>query len=572
MEVRLSGPATYKITKSIAMVSNMTLRIGKNTTLFSDRPICDPHRGKDSCVQNPRCPTLQWPSGPTAILCGTNLTNVAIVGDEDLSSTIDGGGWLWYEAGLANASMQGVGPRTYELAWSSNLSISTVRFVNSPSWTVHPTFSTNVRADRIEIQNPRFTPNTDGFDPDSCVGVVLSNSHIDTGDDGISLKSMNSTVVGSTHKMRREAEEKAKKDEERRALREAERKALEAAQSKARAEAERKAREDEARALEAAQNKARAEAERKAREDEARALEAVQNKARAEAERKAREDEARALEAAQNKARAEAERKAREDEARALEVAQNKARAAAERKAREDEARALEAAVAAAAAAAASKTTSDDSDPNASFPPSAPGLDGGITSGVAGLSMDDGARPKSSSIPGPNSNARGPPAPPSSSSSSTTQTMQLRVTIPGHVGPGDTFQIRTPAGTVMNVVVPVGKYGGQALVVSVPISSDSTAPNSTTARPHPPRPTASVPTTTKATSVRVSFPVARLGVEFHNGLVTRLEPQAAQVGVRLGDCFWKIGGIDFRIQTQAGMRVLTCPPGKRPGDRVMYQL
>jgi hypothetical protein len=89
----------------------------------------------------------------------------------------------------------------FELAWSRNVTISGVRFQNSPSWTVHPTFCEDVLVEHVEIINPRFTPNTDGFDPDSCVNVVLRHSLIDTGDDGISIKSMNSTVPGSSHIM-----------------------------------------------------------------------------------------------------------------------------------------------------------------------------------------------------------------------------------------------------------------------------------------------------------------------------------------------------------------------------------
>lgn len=39
----------------------------------------------------------------------------------------------------------------------------------------------------------------DGFDPDSCTDVVLHDSVIDTGDDGISIKSSNSTEPGAKH-------------------------------------------------------------------------------------------------------------------------------------------------------------------------------------------------------------------------------------------------------------------------------------------------------------------------------------------------------------------------------------
>ena len=56
-----------------------------------------------------------------------------------------------------------------------------------------PTFCDGVLAESIRILNPRFTPNTDGFDPDSSVNVVLRDSVIDTGDDGVSVKSGNVT-------------------------------------------------------------------------------------------------------------------------------------------------------------------------------------------------------------------------------------------------------------------------------------------------------------------------------------------------------------------------------------------
>lgn len=202
--VLLSGPdATYRVTDSLALRSNLTLHLDTNTSLFSDQQLCDPHTYPASpCEQNPRCPTLYWSHGPTAVLCGTNLTNVAITGEgPERGSVIDGGGWPWYDIGVKDPSRWGTGPRSFEVTWSRNVTVSGVRFQNSPSWTVHPTFCEDVLVEHIEIRNPRFTPNTDGFDPDSCVNVVLRDSLIDTGDDGISIKSMNSTIPGSEHVM-----------------------------------------------------------------------------------------------------------------------------------------------------------------------------------------------------------------------------------------------------------------------------------------------------------------------------------------------------------------------------------
>ena len=184
----LLSHGTFKITESLALASNLTLKVAANTSLFSAFTPAMPTR------QNVRCPTLYWPHGPTAILCGTNLTNVAVVGADMESSTIDGGGWPWYAAGVANHSMQGQGPRLFEVAWTRNVTLAHVTFQNSPSWTVHPTFCNRVLAHHVRILNPRFTPNTDGFDPDSSTDVVLHDSIIDTGDDGISIKSGNSSA------------------------------------------------------------------------------------------------------------------------------------------------------------------------------------------------------------------------------------------------------------------------------------------------------------------------------------------------------------------------------------------
>jgi len=181
---------TFRVRASIAMTSDTTLLLGRNTALFNAFGPGDP------IVQEPRCSTLYWKHGPTAVLCGTNLSNIAILGTDESSSVLDGGGWPWYLAGIANKSMQGSGPRMFEPTWSTNITLSRIGFLNSPAWTVHPTYCKGVLAEHISILAPRFTPNTDGFDPDSTSDVVLRDSIIDTGDDGISIKSQNATVNG----------------------------------------------------------------------------------------------------------------------------------------------------------------------------------------------------------------------------------------------------------------------------------------------------------------------------------------------------------------------------------------
>ena len=177
--------ATYRITRSIVLQSNITLLLDKNTTIFSAQSSLNTtNPGGESCSR------AYWSKyNTTGILCGSNITNVAIVGMGADTSFIDGGGWPWYER-----QEFGIGPRLFEVTWSYNITMSHVTFCNSPSWTIHPMYSKLITAEYIRIINPRFTPNTDGWDPDSCEDVTLTHSLIDTGDDGVSIKSGNVTL------------------------------------------------------------------------------------------------------------------------------------------------------------------------------------------------------------------------------------------------------------------------------------------------------------------------------------------------------------------------------------------
>jgi polygalacturonase len=67
--------------------------------------------------------------------------------------------------------------------------IEGVSFSNPPFWTIMPAFTDNITITGITIENPDFSPNTDGIDPSSCKNVHISNCHISVGDDCIVIKS-----------------------------------------------------------------------------------------------------------------------------------------------------------------------------------------------------------------------------------------------------------------------------------------------------------------------------------------------------------------------------------------------
>jgi len=60
---------------------------------------------------------------------------------------------------------------------------------NSPFWTLHPLYSSNVYIADITILAPQNSPNTDGVDVDSSDNVLIERITVSNGDDMIAIKS-----------------------------------------------------------------------------------------------------------------------------------------------------------------------------------------------------------------------------------------------------------------------------------------------------------------------------------------------------------------------------------------------
>ena len=98
--------------------------------------------------------------------------------------------------GRAGESDWWIDPKEKRIAWRGHL-IYTQRcknmlfqgLINSPSWNLHPAFSEELDFIDLQIRAPWDSPNTDGFDPESCRKVRLLGTEISVGDDCIALKS-----------------------------------------------------------------------------------------------------------------------------------------------------------------------------------------------------------------------------------------------------------------------------------------------------------------------------------------------------------------------------------------------
>ncbi len=64
-----------------------------------------------------------------------------------------------------------------------------VRFQNSSAWNIHPYFCEDLTIRNVSVNNPYYAQNGDGIDVDSCNRVHIHHCDLQTGDDGLCLKS-----------------------------------------------------------------------------------------------------------------------------------------------------------------------------------------------------------------------------------------------------------------------------------------------------------------------------------------------------------------------------------------------
>lgn len=203
---RVVVPAGAFKTGSIALRSNMELHLEKGAGLY----------GSENWDDYPVVAGLPFGTMFRALISGYNLSNVKVTGSNDAvpgsDSIIDGVGWSWWciaqhavippaYCSAFNQTGQTLPhgrliPKLVEFFNCTEVTISDFTAQNSPFWTITPTFSSNVKVQRMTVLNPRHVGQTDGVDPDSCVNCLVEDCYIDVGDDGISIKAYNVAGYG----------------------------------------------------------------------------------------------------------------------------------------------------------------------------------------------------------------------------------------------------------------------------------------------------------------------------------------------------------------------------------------
>ena len=80
-------------------------------------------------------------------------------------------------------------PKGVFLSHCTHIGLQGITVKNTPSWNIHPYFSSHLDFIDIKLESPSDSPNTDGCDPESSDHVNLIGIKFSVGDDCIAIKS-----------------------------------------------------------------------------------------------------------------------------------------------------------------------------------------------------------------------------------------------------------------------------------------------------------------------------------------------------------------------------------------------
>jgi len=132
-----------------------------------------------------------WEGNPldmfSAIITGVNVKHVELYGQGMIegNASRDPDNW-WYDEKKRRIAWR---PRMIFLNRCEDVTVQGIRVQNSPSWNIHPYFSSKLRFIDLTVLNPWDSPNTDGLDPESCKDVEIVGVCFSLGDDCIAVKS-----------------------------------------------------------------------------------------------------------------------------------------------------------------------------------------------------------------------------------------------------------------------------------------------------------------------------------------------------------------------------------------------
>ena len=174
-----TGPLNFRSNTYVYLKKNASL-IGSNDR--NDYPIIKAY-SEDGKVN------ASWEGEPAdqfmSIITSFDSENIMIVGEGTINGNADKADW-WID----HRTMRGAWrPNNVFVNRCKNIAFVGLHIINSPSWNLHPFYSDNLDFIDLKLKSIPTSPNTDGFDPESCYNVKLIGTSIQVGDDCVAIKS-----------------------------------------------------------------------------------------------------------------------------------------------------------------------------------------------------------------------------------------------------------------------------------------------------------------------------------------------------------------------------------------------
>lgn len=168
--------------------SNTYIYIKKDARLIgskdrSDYPIIEAYNEDKSAVN------ASWEGEPNdcfmSLISAFDAENIMIVGEGTINGNADQGDW-WIDPLVKRGAWRG---NNVFFNRCRNVTMTGLNIINSPSWNLHPFYSDDLDFIDLKLRSVNDSPNTDGFDPESCRNVRLLGTSIHVGDDCVAIKS-----------------------------------------------------------------------------------------------------------------------------------------------------------------------------------------------------------------------------------------------------------------------------------------------------------------------------------------------------------------------------------------------
>ena len=189
---RVLVPAGVYSTGPLFLKSHITLEIQKDATLalITDRAKFPILPGVTRTTDEQDEYLLgTWEGNPldcfAGAITGIGVKDVRIIGQGVVDGCAQLGDW-WPNHKVIKGAFRG---RLFYLRDCEDVTVQGITFRNSPSWNLHPCFSRKLNFLNVRVEAPSNSPNTDGFDPESCRDLRMLGTVFSVGDDCIAIKS-----------------------------------------------------------------------------------------------------------------------------------------------------------------------------------------------------------------------------------------------------------------------------------------------------------------------------------------------------------------------------------------------